>query len=64
MALTLPTHARSVLNYFHRRITSGKMEGINNKIGHHNCMAYGHCDTDFLLKIFSLHESAFFLSGV
>jgi transposase len=65
LALTLLAHAKSVLNYFHHRITSGKMEGINNKVGRLTRMAYGYRDTEFLhLKIYSLHESAFFLSGV
>lgn len=65
LATTLLTHARSILNYFHHPITSGKMEGINNKIGRLTRLAYGYRDIEFLhLKLYSLHESTFKLSGV
>jgi transposase len=65
LAITLLTHAKSILNYFLHRITSGKMEGINNKIGRLTRLAYGYRDTEFLhLKLYSLHESNFKFSGV
>ena len=65
LATTLLTHAKSILNYFHHPITSGKMEGINNKIGRLTRLAYGCRDIEFLhLKLYSLHESTFKLSGV
>jgi transposase len=65
LAKTLLMHARSILNYFHHPITSGKMEGINNKIGRLTRMAYGYRDREFLLlRILSLHESTFKLSGL
>jgi transposase len=65
LAKTMLMHAKSILNYFHHPITSGKMEGINNKIGRLTRVAYGYRDTEFLyLKIFSLHESSPKLSGV
>jgi transposase len=62
---TLLTHARSILNYFLHPISSGMMEGINNKIGRLTRLAYGYRDIEFLhLKLYSLHESTFKLSGV
>lgn len=65
LATTLLTHAKSILNYFLHPITSGKMEGINNKIGRLTRLAYGYRDINFLhLKLYSLHESSFKLSGV
>ena len=65
LASTLLTHAKSILNYFIHPITSGKMEGINNKIGRLTRLAYGYRDIEFLhLKLYSLHESCFKLSGV
>lgn len=65
LARTLLTHARGILNYWHHPITSGRMEGINNKIGRLTRLAYGYRDNEFLhLKIYSLHESSFRLSGV
>ena len=65
LATTLLTHAKSILNYFHHPITSGKMEGINNKIGRLTRLASGYRDIEFLhLKLYSLHESTFKLSGV
>lgn len=65
LALTLLTHAKSILNYFLHPVTSGRMEGINNKIGRLTRLAYGYRDTEFLhLKLYSLHESTFKPTGV
>lgn len=65
LAKTLLCHARSILNYFHHPITTGPLEGINNKIGRLTRMAYGYRDIEFLhLKLYSLHESSLKLSGV
>ncbi len=65
LAKTLLMHAKLILNYYLHPITSGKMEGINNKIGRLTRVAYGYRDHEFLhLRILSLHESTFRLSGV
>jgi transposase len=65
LAKTLASHALGILNYFHYPISSGKLEGINNKVGCLKRAAYGYRDhTFFLLKLYSLHESSLRLSGV
>ena len=64
LANTLLTHARQILSYFDHPISSGIMEGINNKIGRLTRMAYGYRDIDFLhLRIYALHESKDILTG-
>lgn len=64
LANTLLTHARQILNYFHHPISSGMMEGINNKIGRLTRMAYGYRDVEFLhLRLYALHESKAILTG-
>ena len=46
-----------VLSYFDHPISSGIMEGINNKIGRLTRKAYGYRDVDFLhLRIYALHD--------
>lgn len=64
LANTMLTHARQILSYFDYPISSGIMEGINNKIGRLTRMAYGYRDVDFLhLRIYALHESKDILTG-
>jgi transposase len=64
LANTLLNHARQILSYFDHPISSGIMEGINNKIGRLTRMAYGYRDVDFLhLRIYALHESKDILTG-
>lgn len=64
LANTLMTHARQILSYFDHPISTGIMEGINNKIGRLTRMAYGYRDVDFLhLRIYALHESKDILTG-
>jgi len=64
LANTLLTHARQILSYFDHPISSGIMEGINNKVGRLTRMAYGYRDVDFLhLRIYALHESKDILTG-
>ena len=64
LAKTLLTHARQILSYFDHPISSGIMEGINNKIGRLTRMAYGYRDVDFLhLRIYALHESKDIFKG-
>lgn len=65
LAKTLRAHATGILNWFDHRISSGKLEGINNKVGAMTRAAYGYRDQEFLhLKLYSLHESSLRLSGV
>lgn len=64
LANTMLTHARQILSYFDHPISSGIMEGINNKIGRLTRLAYGYRDVDFLhLRIYALHESKDILTG-
>jgi Transposase len=55
----------SSLNWYEHPISSGKIEGINNKIGAMTRAAFGYRDEEFLhLKLYSLHESSLKLSGI
>lgn len=64
LAKTLRTHASGILNYFKHPISTGKLEGINNKIKTLKRKAYGYRDEAFfILKLYSLHESKYRLSG-
>ena len=65
LAKTLRGHATGILNHFHRPISTGKLEGINNKIACLKRAAYGYRDHEFFtLKLYSLHKSSLCLSGV
>jgi transposase len=65
MAKTLRAHATGILNYSRHKISSGKLEGINNKIKTLKRKAYGFRDEAFfILKLYSLHESKAVLTGV
>ena len=64
LARTLQAHASGILNYFRHPISTGKLEGINNKIKTLKRKAYGYRDeTFFILKLHSLHESKFLFTG-
>ena len=64
MAKTLQTHASGILAYADHPITSGRMEGINNKIKTLTKQAYGYRDQNFfVLKLLSLHHSRYKLLG-
>lgn len=53
-----------MLNFFRHRITTGAVEGINNKIKVLKRQAYGFRDLEyFKLRIYSLHESRYALVG-
>ena len=65
LAGTLAACAQGILNWFAFPISTGKLEGINNKIGTLKRAAYGYRDDAFfILKLYSLHESKHQLSGV
>jgi transposase len=64
MAKTLLTHASGILTYATYRITSGRLEGINNKIKTLTKKSYGFRDEDFfLLRLLALHHSRIKLVG-
>lgn len=64
MAKTLRTHASGILAYARHPITSGKLEGINNKIKTLTKRSYGfHDEKFFILKLLSLHHSRYKLVG-
>ena len=64
MAKTLRTHASGILAYADYPITSGKLEGINNKIKTLTKRSYGFHDQNFfILKLLSLHHSKYKLLG-
>lgn len=64
MAKTLRLHASGILAYSRHPITSGKLEGINNKIKTLTKRSYGfHDENFFILKLFSLHHSKYKLLG-
>jgi transposase len=58
------SHAYGILNFFRHRVTTGPVEGINNKIKVLKRKAYGYRDIDyFKLRIYFLHESRYALLG-
>ncbi len=64
MAKTLQAHRAGILNWYDFPISSGPLEGINNKIGALQRMAYGDRDPDyFLYKLYALHCAKFALIG-
>jgi transposase len=64
MAKTLAAHRSGLLAYFDVMITSGPMEGTNNKIKTMKRQAYGFRDKEFFkLKILAIHETRYELVG-
>jgi transposase len=64
MAKTLAAHRSGLLAYYEAMITSGPMEGTNNKIKTMKRQAYGFRDKEFFkLKILAIHESKYELVG-
>jgi transposase len=64
MAKTLALHRSGLLAYYDARITSGPMEGTNNKIKTMKRQAYGFRDWSFFkLKILAIHETRYELVG-
>ena len=54
---TFARHQEGIFNYFKHRITSGKAEGINNKIKTMFRQAYGFRDMEYLkLRLYNLHN--------
>jgi transposase len=64
MAKTLAAHRSGLLAYDDVMITSGPMEGTNNKIKTMKRQAYGFRDKEFFkLKILAIHETRYELVG-
>src|SRR3954449_4400120 len=64
MAKTLAAHRSGLLAYYDVKITSGPMEGTNNKIKTMKRQAYGFRDKEFFkLKILAIHETRYELVG-
>ena len=63
-ARTLRFHARGILAYYDYPISTGPLEGTNNKIKTMKRQAYGFRDPEFLkLKILGIHETKYALVG-
>ena len=61
---TLQVHRRGILAYYDYPISTGPLEGTNNKIKTLQKQAYGFRDKEFFkLKIYALHESRYALVG-
>jgi len=64
MSNTLSVHRVGLLAYYDVPISTGPLEGTNNKIKTLQRQAYGYRDTEFLrLRIFALHETRYELVG-
>lgn len=64
MANTLEGHRTGILNWYDFPISTGRLEGINNKIGALQRSAYGYRDRDyFIAKLYALHLAKFALIG-
>jgi transposase len=63
-ANTVEEHIAPILAWYDHPITTGPLEGINNKIKVLKRAAYGYRDTSFFaLRLLFIHETAFNLSG-
>jgi len=61
---TLAMHRAGILAYYDCRISTGPLEGTNNKIRTMQRQAYGFRDQEFFkLKIYALHEAKYALGG-
>jgi len=63
-AKTLAAHRSGILAYYDFPISTGRLEGINNKIKTMKRQAYGFRDHEFFkLKIYAIHETKYALVG-
>jgi len=61
---TLSTHRKGILAYYDFPISTGPLEGTNNKIKTMKRQAYGFRDMEFFkLKIFAIHRTKYALVG-
>ena len=64
MAKTLDAHRSGLLAYYDYPISTGPLEGTNNKIKTMKRQAYGFSDHEFFkLKILAIHEAKYALVG-
>jgi len=57
-AKTLANHRKGILSYYDFRISTGPLEGMNNKIKTMKRQAYGFRDMEFFkLRILAIHEA-------
>ena len=64
MAKTLSSYKSGILAYYDFPISTGPLEGTNNKIKTMKRQAYGFRDMEFFkLKIMGLHETKYALVG-
>lgn len=64
MAKTIKTHRRGILAWYNHPISTGPLEGLNNKIKTVKRQAYGFRNQDyFKLKIYAIHLAKFELIG-
>jgi len=63
-AKTLRNHWQEIINYYWCEITSGPLEGLNNKIKTLKRKSYGFRDQEyFKLKILAIHKTRYALVG-
>ena len=63
-AKTLAAHREGILAWYDYPISTGPLEGTNNKIKTMTRQAYGFRDTEFLkLKIMAIHKATYALVG-
>jgi transposase len=63
-AKTIEKRTESILAWYDYRITTGPLEGLNNKIKVFKRSAYGYRDAEFFgLRILFLHETRFNING-
>lgn len=64
LARTLASHKTGLMNYYDYPISTGPLEGTNNKIKTMQKQAYGFRDMAFFkLKIMAIHETKYALVG-
>lgn len=64
MGNTIAAHRYGILNWYDHKISSGRVEGTNNKIKVLKRMSYGYRDMEFFkLRIMAIHESKYALVG-
>jgi transposase len=60
MSNTVSLHRKGLLAYYDFPISTGPLEGINNKIKTLQRTAYGYRDQEFFeLRIFALHDTRY-----
>ena len=64
LAKTLRKHALGLVAWYDYPISTGSLEGTNNKIKTMQRQAYGYRDEEFFkLKIYAIHEAKYALVG-